>query len=128
MPDTSNTRHETGRAGERLAAWFLARRGFLILDRNVRLGRLEIDLVVRKNRQVIFVEVKTRSVGAFGSASRALRLEQRRRIIHAAYRYVRKRAHSNCAIRFDVIAIDESHETLKLEHFVDAFGSGGELR
>jgi putative endonuclease len=48
-----------GAAGEVVAARFLERHGAVIIDRNVRVGRDEIDLVVRIADQVIAVEVKT---------------------------------------------------------------------
>jgi len=47
-----------GRRGEERAARYLARRGYLIVGRNVRLGRGEIDIVARKGDLVAFVEVK----------------------------------------------------------------------
>ncbi len=48
-----------GRIGEDIAAAFLARRGAAIVDRNLRVGRGEIDLLVELGGQRIAVEVKT---------------------------------------------------------------------
>jgi len=48
-----------GRAGETVAAGFLERRGATIVDRNVRIGRDEIDLVVQIGGETVAVEVKT---------------------------------------------------------------------
>ena len=53
-----------GREGERRAAWWLWLRGWRILDRRVRTPAGEVDLVVRKGRLVVFVEVKTRATDA----------------------------------------------------------------
>src|SRR4051794_12592125 len=53
------TRAETGRRGEELAASHLRRRGFAILDRNVRSRYGEIDLIACDGRVLAFVEVKT---------------------------------------------------------------------
>lgn len=50
-----------GGAGERLAAAFLARAGYRVLQQNVRTRGGEIDLLVRRRRTLIAVEVKTRS-------------------------------------------------------------------
>ena len=47
------------RFGETVAAAFLARRGARILGRNVRVGRGELDLVVRFGDRTVAVEVKT---------------------------------------------------------------------
>jgi putative endonuclease len=52
-------RISVGAAGEVLASRFLERRGAVVLDRNVRVGRDEIDLVVRIEGHTVAVEVKT---------------------------------------------------------------------
>ena len=58
----------TGRWGERLAAWYLFFHGCRILERNYRYGRWEIDIVARERRTgtLLFVEVKTRANTSFG--------------------------------------------------------------
>lgn len=48
-----------GRTGEHIAAAFLARRGAVVVDRNVRVGRDEIDLLVLLEGERVAVEVKT---------------------------------------------------------------------
>jgi len=48
-----------GSAGEVVAAQFLERRGADVVDRNVRVGRDEIDLIVRIDDKLVAVEVKT---------------------------------------------------------------------
>lgn len=50
---------EKGREGEARAARYLKRRGYEILDRNVRGGRGELDIVARKGEMLAFVEVKS---------------------------------------------------------------------
>ena len=71
-----------GSLGETLAATFLIAKGYRILQKNVRLGRGEIDLVCQQAGQLVFVEVKTRTSQAFGPPEEAItpakleRLEQ----------------------------------------------------
>ena len=55
---------ESGRRGERLAAWWLRLKGWSILDRRVRTPAGEVDLVARRGSLVAFVEVKTRKTAA----------------------------------------------------------------
>lgn len=62
----STRRMSVGSAGEVVAARFLAERGAIIVDRNVRVGRDEIDLVIRIDGRLAAVEVKT----GLGSQSR----------------------------------------------------------
>lgn len=56
----SDPRRALGRLGEKLAAHHLERRGFAILDRNVRTRHGEIDLIAFDGVTLAFVEVKTR--------------------------------------------------------------------
>lgn len=54
---------QTGTQGESLAVAYLQKYNFKIYDRNVRLGRDEIDIIAydQEARMLVFVEVKTRS-------------------------------------------------------------------
>ncbi|MEA2023745.1 MAG: YraN family protein [Actinomycetota bacterium] len=52
-------RMSVGDAGEAVAARFLAQRGAVVVDRNVRVGRDEIDLIARIEGDTVAVEVKT---------------------------------------------------------------------
>jgi putative endonuclease len=119
-------RRAAGTAGERLAEWFLARRGYRTLERNARVGRFEVDLVMEKGKCIVLVEVKTRSASAWGGTVRALGAAQRARLAQAASAYA---ARFPCRdLRFDVVTVEESAERLIVEHFRDAFGSGGVTR
>lgn len=62
-PLKSNTRilaERRGRQAERIAGWWLRLQGWTILDRRVRSGAGEIDLIARRGNLVAFVEVKAR--------------------------------------------------------------------
>src|SRR2546430_13418514 len=52
---------ETGRAAERRAWWHYRLRGYRILETNVWVGGYELDLVVRRGRELAFVEGKAES-------------------------------------------------------------------
>lgn len=96
-----------GQQGERLAVNYLETHGYLILDRNVRLRRGEIDIVARKQGVLVFVEVKTRTSNRFGCPAEAVTPAKARHLIQAAREYL----HSGRAgakepdIRFDVVSI-----------------------
>jgi putative endonuclease len=70
--------------GERLAALHYRVRGYRIVDRNVRVGGGEIDLVVRRGQRLVFAEVKERSREDFGGGLAAVDAEKRRRVERAA--------------------------------------------
>ncbi len=122
-----NLRLLSGRLGERLAAWFLERRGYRVRERNVRIGRFEVDLIVERGEWLVFVEVKRRSGAAWAAAADVLGAAQRRRLAAAAEGYA-TRAGSLRPIRFDVVTVDEDERRLTIEHHPDCFGAGGELR
>lgn len=56
---TSPTHIVTGQNGELIAAIYLEKQGFSIIDRNYRKKWGEIDLIVKKSQKIHFVEVKT---------------------------------------------------------------------
>lgn len=120
-------RRLSGRLGERLAAWFLERRGYRVRERNVRIGRFEVDLVVERGGWLVFVEVKRRSGAAWQRAAGTLSAAQRRRLAAAAEGYAARERLAR-AIRFDVITVDEEALRLVVEHHPDCFGRAGELR
>jgi putative endonuclease len=117
----------SGRTGERLAAWFLERRGYRVRERNARVGRFEVDLVVERGGWLVFVEVKRRSGTAWERAAFALRAAQRRRLAAAAAAYAAREGRAR-AVRFDVVTVDEEARRLTVEHYPDAFGGAGEAR
>lgn len=104
MPNTrSNT--SFGAFGENLAAEFLTKKGFEILARNFRCGKNEIDLIVKKDNVISFVEVKTRRGLEFGHAAEAVTRAKQKELAKAAECYLRKLQTHADLYRFDVIAI-----------------------
>ncbi|WP_276661388.1 YraN family protein, partial [Syntrophomonas wolfei] len=58
---------ELGLWGEELAAQYLGKKGYKILERNFYTRYGELDLVCEKDDNIVFVEVKTRRSTRFGS-------------------------------------------------------------
>jgi putative endonuclease len=76
----TTARQALGRAGESLAASWYEANGYEIMDRNWRCKEGELDLVVRKQRTIVFCEVKTRSSTAYGLPQEAGTPDKRQRI------------------------------------------------
>lgn len=98
-----------GMAGETLAATYLAGRGYRILERNARLGHLEIDIIAMdpNNEILVFVEVKTRrAADPDFPVSAAFTLTKHTRIRHAAHRWNAARNYTG-GFRIDLICIAE---------------------
>ena len=128
MCDRGTRRQRTGRMAERLAAWFLERRGYRVRERNLRVGRFEIDLVVERGEWLVFVEVKARGRTSWTRAVASLHAGQRRRLSAAASAYAARHEARGRRLRFDVVTVDESATTLLIEHHEDALAAGGGLR
>ncbi len=59
--------HEFGKAGERMAAEWLERRGFQVIFRNWRYARFEVDIIASRAEVLHFIEVKSRHDDRFGN-------------------------------------------------------------
>lgn len=96
-----------GRFGEDIAHRHLRGAGFLIAARNYKTpgGSAEVDLIAWEGETLVFLEVKTRQTDAFGAPERAIDHQKRRKIIYAAYDYLRRTCHVPRKVRFDVIAV-----------------------
>lgn len=119
-------RRALGEAGERRAAELLARAGYRIEARNVRAAGVEIDLVVRRGRLVVFVEVKTRRGPGAGRPEESLGPRQRARLVRAAAAWLREHGPVGARVRFDLVAVDwpPGREPI-LRHWPDAFDASG---
>ncbi|MCW5911380.1 MAG: YraN family protein [Cyclobacteriaceae bacterium] len=111
---------QKGKAGEELAANFLVGEGYEIVQRNYRYKRLEIDLIVRKDNWLVFVEVKMRSSDAFGFPEEFVDQRKAKKVVACAVQYAyQNNYHGN--VRYDVIAISMKDGEPQIRHFEDAF-------
>ena len=103
---SGDPRRALGAAGEAQAARWYRRRGYEVLDRNWRCREGEIDLIVRRGREVVISEVKTRSSAAFGHPAEAVTVAKQQRLRRLAAAWIEARAPFRPAsVRFDVVAI-----------------------
>ncbi len=98
-------RQALGRRGERAAARYLRRRGWIILHRRYRSPEGELDLVVTDHRQIVFVEVKARLGASAAEAMDNVHPEKQRRLLRAASAYLQRFGLRDRPIRFDVVSV-----------------------
>lgn len=91
--------------GENLAAAWYVRNGWRIIDRNVRHGRGEIDIIAEKNGTFAVCEVKARRNGDFGSPGEAMSPHKCRTVRLAAFGWARDNGVRTSRLRFDVALI-----------------------
>ena len=114
-------RRAYGNAGEQAACDFLTKKGWKIIDRNVRMGRNEIDIIAEKRKTIAFIEVKRRSSTAYGQPAEAVNAEKQRRIVQAAALYAEANGLENARLRFDVIEVLPG----EIRHIEGAFDASG---
>ncbi|MDP2559623.1 YraN family protein [Psychrobium sp. 1_MG-2023] len=112
-----------GQQYEEIAKSYLKNRGLSpICDNfNCRVG--EIDLIMKDNNSLVFIEVKQRANNDFGGAISAVTPAKQRRIIKTAMVYCQSK-HINFeqqACRFDVVAITGSIEPYQFQWVKNAF-------
>lgn len=96
----------TGLYYETLAAAFLEKQGYKILERNFRCPAGEIDLIAKEGEYLCFVEVKYRSERETGTPEEAVDPKKQKRISRAALYYLMKQGLGDTTpCRFDVVGI-----------------------
>jgi putative endonuclease len=116
-----NTRLATGAEGEAHVAVHLERQGFVILDRNVRVGRLEIDLIARRGDLLVFCEVRARRSSAFVHPGETIDRAKTARVRQAAAQWLAKNPQPARQVRFDAAAVVFDRDPPALTYYESAF-------
>jgi len=101
-------RKALGRFGETYACHELQRRGYTIVERNVRFASGEIDIVAREGGELVFIEVKTRKPSRFALPEDAVSRGRMAHLERAIDQYLAGRNITDAAFRIEVAAIDVS--------------------
>jgi len=105
-------------AAERQAVWHYRLRGYKILGTNVWAGGNELDVIVRRGRRLVFVEVKSKGGSGLGDPLEMVGPEKQRRIRRAAEAWLAMHPELlRLEMSFEVIAVREG----KLQRVRDAF-------
>lgn len=112
--------NDLGNVGEVMAQNYLRTNGYEILQTNWVCGKLELDIIARKDNMLVIVEVKTRSTDTFEHPKEAITLRKIRNIVNAAHEYIFSTDWMGES-RFDVISVMPDGQNFKIEHIEDAF-------
>lgn len=113
--------NSTGKKGENLAAFYLRLHGYAIEARNFRSRFGEIDIVARKGKTTVFVEVKARGGNTVAPAATFVDERKQKKIIKTASYYILNSGREETDFRFDVIAIERKRWRFRLRHIINAF-------
>lgn len=111
---------EKGRLGEDKATEYLENKGYMILDRNYRYKRSEVDIIASYDDLLVFVEVKLKSYTTFGQPEEAVNEAKANKVMEGAEQYTYDNDWQG-DIRFDIISIVNNNGRYEVEHFEDAF-------
>ncbi len=106
-----------GRSGEDLAVAYLKLAGVKPVERNVRLGGVEVDVVADDGATRVLIEVRLRTRGDFGGAAATVDRRKQERLVRAA-RSLEQQGRTR--IRVDVVAIDLTGDGARITHFRNA--------
>lgn len=104
-----NTRF-IGRLGEQLVADYLQKQGYKILCKNFRCKLGEIDLIAREGKDLVFVEVKSRSNYSYGLPQESVHQKKQLKLRQVAAYFIQKNGCMDSRCRFDVVAVTFSKE------------------
>ena len=103
-------RRKVGTQFEQLAAQYLEKQGYRILETNFRCRQGEIDLIAQEGEYLVFCEVKYRSDGMSGDPLEAVDRRKQGKILRTAKYYLFENGLSeDTPCRFDVIGMADGH-------------------
>lgn len=111
---------EWGKQAEQIAADYLLTNGYVIRERNWRVGnRIEIDIIAEIDGMIVFVEVKARK-GDYQSPDDAVDTPKRMKLVRGGDMYLRSLPHM-FPYRLDIITVTGTPESYEINHMPDAF-------
>lgn len=115
-------RNSVGLTGENEAVDLLEKKGYRILERNWKMGHLEVDIIAENKEVIAFVEVKART-SDFKRPEQYVDAAKKHRMQSAANVYMRA-TRSGKSPRFDIIGVQmdkEKRNILSITHLENAF-------
>lgn len=112
--------NELGKLGEEMAADYLQKQGYEILETNWVFQKAEIDIIAQKGNILAVVEVKTRSTLDFGLPQDFVKPKKIQLLVKAINEYIIQND-LDVEVRFDIIGIYKNKDTFQTEHLESAF-------
>lgn len=113
-------RHEIGKVGEDIAVRYLQEKGYIIIERNFDCKQGEIDVIAKDNKEIVFVEVKTRTNKNYGKPKEAVNKIKKKHIYRSAEYYIYLKHIEDRPVRIDVIEVYKKGEKYILNHIKQA--------
>lgn len=112
---------EIGIKGEQIAEYFLQKKGYIILQKNWKVGKKEVDIIAQMGDIIVIVEVKSRSSMGIAFPEEAVNYKKKLNIKFVANIFMRKHPQYK-HLRFDIISVlFHKSGTEEVVHFEEAF-------
>ncbi|MEM7542010.1 MAG: YraN family protein [Pseudomonadota bacterium] len=109
---------------EKAAENWLSERGLTTVARSFSCRQGEIDLIMRENDELVFVEVRYRRSRRYGGPEESVDQRKQKKIIRTAESYLARNTNRRAlACRFDVMAITGEGEDLMFNWIQNAFSA-----
>ena len=115
--------NDLGKKGEQLAVDYLVGKGYVIIEKNYRFQKAEVDVIAQKENVLVAVEVKTRSSVYYGNPQDFVNPKKIKLLAFAIDNYVIEKD-LDVEIRFDIIAVIKNKNTFKIEHILPLINYG----
>lgn len=112
--------NDLGKLGEDLAADFLKKEGYEILERNWFFQKAEVDIIAQKDDILSIVEVKTRKNSDYGAPEDFVNAKKIKLLVKAVNEYVITK-NLDFTVRFDIISVTNNATNCEILHLKDAF-------
>ncbi|MEZ4851704.1 MAG: YraN family protein [Bacteroidia bacterium] len=118
--------NETGKKGEDIAAGFMEAKGYIILDRNYRFERAEIDLVALRFEPAVLVFIEVKTCTNTRDSIRRVHWPQKKSAYSKWQTVISMKTNDSCSHSFDIISIGmDNPEHPMIYHIEDAFRLDG---
>lgn len=104
----------SGKRGERIAALYLQKQGYKIIEMNFKVRYGEIDIIAKDKDTLVFVEVKTRKTYEYGRPEEAVNPRKLHTVVRTGEYYKLLHPELPDLLRIDVVAVDELEEKVTL--------------
>jgi len=104
-----------------LAKWKLFMLGYRIIETNYRTRKGEIDIIARDKCELVFVEVRSRSGGEYGTPEESVDARKVKKLTELAMTYIAQKSLYDIPARFDVVSVDFSRFYPKITVIKNAF-------
>ena len=114
-----NHNQKIGRWGEEIAAEYLQKEGYILVDRNVRSPYGEIDLILKRDETIVFIEVKTRTSSRYGYPEESITPRKQQHMFDSAEHYAQEKNLAHW--RIDAVSVEgkPDGEIPKITYFED---------